>query len=133
MKKSNELRSCVPIGTATAQQSRDERNSKRNRERNDGRNPYSLAKFLRNRECNLTATAGCAPLQEPPDQAQRMLNRFVRLVNSFAVQHGRLLHQQQILAELDQADRETLLTTPLHERQEWAELLAYRLCNERVK
>ena len=126
-----ELRSCVYIGNATPQQSSKERNRKRNTQRNSLTKSLSLREVIRNRKRNLTATPSCA--RQPEDPAQQAANRFVRLVNSFAVCRGFLLDRKQILAELDAKDLDYLLTTPKEERQVWAELLADRLCRERLE
>ncbi len=128
-----ELRRCAYIGNATPQQSSMERNRERNTQRNNSAKPLSLRDVIRNRKRNLTATPSATSRKQTDNPAQQAANKFVRLVNSFAVCRGFLLDRKQILAELDAKDLVCLMTTPKAERQVWAELLAYRLCNERVK
>lgn len=59
--------------------------------------------------------------------AEYRLRVFVRLVQAFGTSHGLLLDDHVVLAELDDDDREELLTSDIEDRQRWAELLAYRL------
>ena len=55
---------------------------------------------------------------------------FCRLVRSFGISHGIILHDKLILAELDAGDIKDLKSITKQEKQQWAELLAYRLANE---
>ena len=64
---------------------------------------------------------------KPEIMDQFRIRRFCRLVQALGVSHGLLLDDEVILEELDDSDRAVLMTSELHERQVWAELLAYRL------
>lgn len=61
-------------------------------------------------------------------QPDKSLLDFIDLVRATAAcEHQRLLHRQQIAAELDADDLAELRTNTREDRQEWAELLAWRL------
>jgi hypothetical protein len=63
------------------------------------------------------------PVSREAESASGQLQDFVDLVNQF----GPHLTADRIQAELDDADREKLMTTDLPGRQAWAEMLAHRL------
>jgi hypothetical protein len=128
MSRGRELRSCAPIGNATPQQTSDPRNSKCNLDRNTKRKRPTLLEIIRNRKRNNSATGSCARQVSPPISAQQQtLNRFVRLVRSYGTEYGVLLHPKEIETELDDRDIAHLLNLDRGEKQDWAELMAYRL------
>lgn len=64
--------------------------------------------------------------------AECRLRDFVRLVIAYGTSHGLLLDADVVAAELDEIDRQELMTTELEDRQAWAQLLAYRLTRARI-
>ena len=66
-------------------------------------------------------------LHKPELLVEYRLRAFVRLVRAFGTDHGLLLDDDVILAELDEADQAELITTNIGDRQSWAQMLAYRL------
>jgi hypothetical protein len=60
------------------------------------------------------------------------LRNFCQLVQHYGADRQRLLSYEEILAGLDDDDVEDLLNLNSHDKQVWAELLAYRLTSRRT-
>ena len=70
---------------------------------------------------------------KPQIMAACALSDFIELVRiTGACEHSILLKRSVIADELDQDDNNELLKTDRADRQDWAELLAYRLCMKRL-
>ena len=67
--------------------------------------------------------------QELMDQV--ILRKFCDLVRAFGTKYQVLLDDPVIVRELDVADMACLRSLDTYNKQIWAELLAYRLCNGR--
>ena len=73
--------------------------------------------------------------KSPPEAANGSINvaeKFANLVRAFGVSHGILLDHSTILAELDADDLKCLESLDTHNKQVWAELLAFRLTQSRI-
>ncbi len=130
----SQLRRCAPIGNATAQLTESERNRDRNRQRNSPHKPRSLREVLRNRQRNRGATGSCVDrFQTPPETQPSCAIKFARLVQAYGTSRGFLLEVETILAELDVADIEDLKHLEVYQKQDWAQMLAYRMSKERLE
>ena len=129
-----QLRCCAPIGNATAQLTDSERNRDRNTLRNSPIKPRSLRDVIRNRQRNRCATDSCGDrFQTPTATQQSCAIKFARLVRAYATSRGFLFEIETILAELDAADIEDLKKIEVCQKQDWAQMLAYRMSKERLE